>query len=450
MPRRPILARCGLACALGLTALHACGRADSERGQRIVLITLDTLRWSGWMGVDQAAPMPRTVERLRAGMRFDNAFAATSSTQPTHASLFTGLHPWEHGVTRNGLVLGVEHETLAERLRAEGFETRAVIASFPLAGTFGFEQGFLAYDEKFERELRDHATWNEEAVPDNAFYSLGQDVTRRALAQLDAAGAKRQFFWFHYFDPHDPYGDTVGETALDVGALRQAALSRGARPETLLNKARAAYLKDLDSLDAALDVLLERLARDAADFETHVILTSDHGESFGEDGSVGHGTRLTRSQVHVPLGLLSPRVQAGVRDDACGSIDVFATLLDLAGLDSAGGAARSLLGPPPADGGAAFGMRRTYDDPPEEVRVDGSSVALEGRRFFAFVDGVLYGGRADAIELEDEGTALPAGEISQALSRRFAGFEAALDQVRAVERGDDATLEALRALGYTR
>ena len=51
-----------------------------------------------------------------SGARFEDAYAPTSTTAPTHATLFTGLHPWEHGVPRNGRVLADEHVTLAERL----------------------------------------------------------------------------------------------------------------------------------------------------------------------------------------------------------------------------------------------------------------------------------------------------------------------------------------------
>lgn len=446
MARGPSIGLAGLS----LTLLAACG--GSQPKVRVVLITLDTLRWSGWQGVDQDSPMPRTVLRLERGLCFDNAWAATSTTQPTHASLLTGLHPWEHGVTRNGLVLGPERETLPERLRAAGFETRAVVASFPLGSAFGFEQGFATFDQTFELELElaDQATWNRAEVQGNAFYSLAGDVTRRAIAQIDAASAARQFFWFHYFDPHDPYGDAVGEDTLDVGDLRKAAARKSARLDADLRRARALYLKDLDALDGSLDALLARLQRDEREFETHVVITSDHGESFGEDGSVGHGTRVTRAQLHVPLGILSPRVARGVRTDACGSIDVHATLLDLAGLEVPAASARSLLAPPPADGGAAFGMRRTYDDPLEEVRVDGSSVPVDGRRFFAVVDGVLYAGRPGAIVSEDGGAPPVDGELAAALGARFETFEAALQRVRAEERGDETTLEALRALGYTR
>ena len=68
---------------------------------RIVLVTLDTLR------ADGLEKMPATSAYARRGARFERAYSATSTTQPTHASLLTGLHPWEHGVTDNGEVLHI-------------------------------------------------------------------------------------------------------------------------------------------------------------------------------------------------------------------------------------------------------------------------------------------------------------------------------------------------------
>lgn len=439
--------------ALGLllaASLCAAGCGTSEKPQRIVLITVDTLRWNGLAGPSADSPMPRTRARIERGLVFDQAYASSSSTQPSHASLFTGLQPWEHGVVRNGLVLAPEHEAIAEELRAAGFETRAVIASFPLAGAFGFAQGFAAFDETFQLELRDQEHWNDRQVPDNAFYSLGQDVTRRALAQLDLASAPKQFFWFHYFDPHDPYGDAVGEeTLLDVGTLRMAARGPARRLDDLLRQSMAAYLQDLAALDEALEPLFARLERDAERYETHIVLTADHGESFGEDDSFGHGTRVTSAQVHVPLALVSPRVRPGVREDVCGAVDVHATLRELAGLGD-GGAGRSLLAAPPPGGGEAYGLRRDYDEPPQEIRRDGSAVTLDARRFFACVGGVLYAGREGRVERLDGGRTAPAGALGESLSARFADFERLLEANRAVERDDADTLEALRALGYTR
>ena len=80
-------------------------------------------------------------------------------TQPTHATLFTGKHPWQHGVTRNGQILLEERRTVAEELREAGFATRAVVASFPLAGRFWFHY-FDPHDPRMEIRRKSPCPWS--------------------------------------------------------------------------------------------------------------------------------------------------------------------------------------------------------------------------------------------------------------------------------------------------
>ena len=86
-------------------------------------------------------------------MREQRHYASSGTTQPTHASLLTGLHPWQHGLTRNGQALGAELRTVAEVFSAGGYRTGAVIASFPLHESFGFGQGFEVFDDDFESKV---------------------------------------------------------------------------------------------------------------------------------------------------------------------------------------------------------------------------------------------------------------------------------------------------------
>ena len=102
----------GLAGSLALLLAAACTPAKPAVEQRIVLITLDTLR------ADRlASAMPRSLAFAEEGRIFERAYAATSTTQPTHASLFTGLHPWQHGVVRNGIVLAEDGAKMSKSLR---------------------------------------------------------------------------------------------------------------------------------------------------------------------------------------------------------------------------------------------------------------------------------------------------------------------------------------------
>lgn len=449
---------------------------------RVVLVTLDTLRYDallpdghpdgppdGLSADGGGSPMPRLLERARDGALFERFYAATSVTQPSHASMLTGLHPWEHGVTANGQVLDERFETVAEVLREAGFATAAVVASFPVASRFGFAQGFDSFDDRFTESPVDDRRWEGHDVPEDRFYSLADTVTDRALALLEAVGSGPErprdgFLWVHYFDPHDPYGDTGGGPRYHPGRARRA-LEEGRDVEPLLGRFRSAYDRDAAFLDRQLHRLLDTLAAGADRFETHVVLASDHGESFGEEGALAHGLRLTDEQIRVPLVILSPRVAPGRRRDVAGSVDVAPTLLALAGVavDPGEPGSRSLprapsrprdltaapdRGPSP---GRALGMRRTFPDERRteertELRTDGSRHALPRYLFYA----VDPGGRV--VRGNGAGLAGKTQDADPDEARRwtalFRELEGRVEAGGAPDAVDPQALEALRALGY--
>ncbi len=414
----------------------ACARVPRER---IVLITLDTVR------ADALASMPETAAFAARGLVFSQAFAATSTTQPTHASLLTGLHPWQHGVTRNGEVLPEAAVSVAELLAAQGFDTGAVVASFPLTRRFGFAQGFRLYAEELRVPYAER--WEGETVADGRFFTLGEDVTDEALALLGQLAGAKQFLWVHYFDAHDPYGDAAGEAnAMPVAALLQAGREQRADVGELVGRARELYARDLGALDHALARLLTRLASDEG-FLTHVILTADHGESLGEQGCVGHGKRLVPEQVRVPLVLVSPRVRAGQREDTAGSVDVAVTLLALAGLENPFGHGRDLTRSAPS-ASAALGMRRSFAGARPEQLLDGRELPLAGAHFYLARAGRLLSGDAELVLRDDDpGRALDGPEAAE-LRAAFRGLQALLDGTSVETLASEEVKNALRALGY--
>ena len=420
----------------------ACG--TRPRPTRLVLITLDTLRYDAlFEAPDRPSAMALTLARARGGLSFARFYSATSSTQPSHASLFTGLHPWQHGVSHNGIRLADEHTTVAEVLREAGFSTSAVIGSSPVASRSGFGQGFAAYDDE-RAERRAAPEGKAQGEIDERFYRLARRVTDLALAQLDRGGSGKQFCWFHYFDPHAPYGDSgPGPHLRPQDMLRQR--RDGVDISDQVARARQLYDKDVGDLDQHLERLFERLDRDTATYDTHVVVTADHGESFGEDGSLAHGRRLTPGQIHVPFFVLSSRVKPGVRDDIGGSIDVPATLYALAGVRAQAPGGRNLL--VPSESATAFGMRRSFSETEREVRLDGRAYRLDFNLFYAIGDdGRIHVGNAGKI-LPEEGSGEPGG-AARPLQILFESFERQLAGSEGPRDTDPEVQEALRALGY--
>lgn len=291
-------------------------------------------------------PTASAVGRLAArGVLFRFAFAASSSTAPSHASMFTGRYPSFHTVGNdNGRVrLHPSATTLAEVLSAQGFATAAIVSNPVLkAARLGLDQGFDSYDDELEgRELNRKSR---ERYADRA-------VTK-AIARLEALGSRPFFLWLHLQDPHGPYSPPADwrcaeelrgpedDLALAVGSDHSGyhAIPRYQRygEETRLDQYRRRYDCEIAFFDHHLDRLLSRLARDRRWRDTLVIFTSDHGEAFGEDGFYfAHGHSVGLDLVRVPLILAGPGLPRGREvETPVSNVGLFATVLDLLELEA--------------------------------------------------------------------------------------------------------------------
>lgn len=285
-----------------LIALAACTKAPATDAPRsevrpsILLVTLDTTR------ADSIGPEAKGVETpafnalAARGLRFSQAYATTPQTLPSHASMFTGLHPAGHGVHENGRYLKPTHPTLAEVLRSAGYRTAAFVSAFAVARRFGLARGFETYDDFFgEGDAQRGA----------------KETTDRALAYLQELSPKPLFLWVHYYDPHYPYTP----------------------PEPFHTRYREQpYLGEVAAMD-------EQLGRLIAAFEQSVqgpaaiIVAADHGEGLGDHGEAQHGNLLYQATMHVPFVVVGPGVTPGVSNIPISTRRVFHTVLDRAGLD---------------------------------------------------------------------------------------------------------------------
>jgi len=286
-------------------------------GFNVLLVSVDTVRQDrlGCYGYDSARTP--VIDNLAAqGARFDDAVASTPVTLPSHTTIMTGLYPPHHAVRDNGLYrLAEEHETLAERLKAHGYDTAAFVGCFVLDERYGLSQGFDVYDFEVTEagHRRSQPDFNErsaEAVTDSIVRWLGE--------RRDGGAAEPFFAWVHYFDPHLPYRSPLQAQAEFAG--------RG-------------YDAEIAWVDQQLGRLLDELTRLNLIQETLVVLVGDHGESLGEHGEPTHGMFVYESTVRVPFILSSPALFARpfVDDDrVVGLVDVRPTIEDLLGVPRSG------------------------------------------------------------------------------------------------------------------
>ncbi len=304
------------------TTLGVTTEASDGRGQArdVVLITVDTLRFDAVGFFDAAGaeespwrtPTPSLEAIAEEGRVFTFAVAHAPLTLPSHASMLTGLYPYQHGVRENaGFVLPEEARTLAEILKAEGFATAAFVSAFVLDGRFGLSRGFDVYGDRIARGGSFQVSERR-----------GDETVAKALEWWQSQAGQRRFLWLHLFDPHAPY---------DAGSPWS-------------EQATTPYQAEVAAVDAYLRPLLDLFA--AAEPRPLVAFTSDHGEALGDHGELTHGIFAYQSTLQVPLLVWGPGVEPGSDDRLARHIDLMPTLLEGVGLpvpsDLPG---RSLLGP---------------------------------------------------------------------------------------------------------
>ena len=335
---------------LGLVVLLAFGCAPAEPDPveappNLILVTVDTLRadrLSPYTGAEAVTP---EIARLASeGILFENAFTDVSWTVPSVSTFLTGRYPTEHGVRSWHDRLADEETTLPELLHERGYHTAAVVGSFPLTRSFGFAQGFDSYDDRIDNPMgsagdRDAPErWLEQriagwlqwmgAAGDFKGHRDDDEVAGLALAWL-AANPERPFFlWIHFLGPH--LKNVVYDT---------------------LEERIAAYAASVAAVDRQLGRVLAALRGAEFADDTAILFHSDHGESLKEHGLVGHGMDVYDTTARIPMIVKLPGARrAGERvPGLVRNVDVFPTLLELAGIDPPQGVARSLLSEAPAD-----------------------------------------------------------------------------------------------------
>jgi arylsulfatase A-like enzyme len=373
--------------ALAVNRLPEPAGAQAAPGSpNVLLVVLDTVRADhlSLHGYERRTS-PRLEEFARGATVFTRAIAAGDMTLSTHASLFTGMYAREHGAhhpdpERAGpgapAPLADGLETLAERLRAGGYRTFGIVANHGYLGPFfRLNQGFDYWDSRaavawtpakyFLRTALLGAVDGRRASPDEGHraFRTADEIDEEVFALLRRLGDSPSplFLFVNYMDAHFPYVPPPPWDALFPGrdpSLSVEHLDRRRRDvvvrgDAITESERLHLLSQYDGgvayVDECFGKLVDHLQARGGD-DWLVVVTSDHGEAFGERNLMDHGMSVYQDQVFVPLVVKSP-LRGGapppaVVDAPVSSVDVFATILEGAGLEiPPGTAGRPLLSP---------------------------------------------------------------------------------------------------------
>lgn len=329
--------------------------AADPRAPNVLLIVVDTLRADHLDAYGYSRQTSPQLARLaEQGVLFETAIAPSSWTLPSHASMMTGVYPHDHHAEVTDDFLDERHATVAESFRARGYRTAAFSGNVTFFSVkAGMGRGFLHFEDFVYGIAPLFSQISLGGRLQGWLHRLGyrgdlvgrrhaRDINRRVLSWLQATEGRPFFVALNYFDVHDPYAPPEPYRHLFTaekepgGRLSvQLNLYPTMSPQEVQGEV-AAYDGAIRYMDDSLKELWTQLEESGRLRNTVVVVTSDHGEAFGEHGLFTHGNGLCMEEIRVPLILWAPgKVPGNLRIRRPVSLaDVPATLLAFADRDA--------------------------------------------------------------------------------------------------------------------
>lgn len=352
----------------------------SPAGPNVLFVTIDTLRADqlGCYG-HPFVSTPALDGLAKQGARFALHTVQQPQTNPSHASMFTGMYPSSSGI-RIHMVdkLPNNLDSMATLFQKAGYATAGLYSWMSFNPEYSnFQRGFQVYRNLASgpsalssnadvKQVAAQVRTAEEylAVPKTLIQATGYkqavendakgraDVTTDgAIAQLRAFGSSPFFLWVHYFDPHYPFQppgsyasmydpDYTGPVTTNIQTVYDIEQGKLHPTDTDVKYLMALYQGEISFLDSQLSRLFGALDDLGLTSNTVVVVTGDHGEGFGEhadleeNGNFFHPHSLYGTEQAVPLIVRYPgRITPGTVVSAPSqAVDLLPTLLDYAGL----------------------------------------------------------------------------------------------------------------------
>jgi choline-sulfatase len=276
-----------------------------KKPQNVLFVTIDSLRsdmpWNGY----PRAIAPNLSALAEKCTTYDRAYSVSSYTAKSVAAFLSGQYP--STLYRSGFFFasyGTANRFMAEQLHESGIATLAWFGHMYFSRAKGLEQGFDEWRTTpgitFDAQTDNHVT-------SDKMTALGIELLGKPEL------AKKQFFaWAHYMDPHDQY-------------------NRHEEAPSFGNKARDRYDQEIFYTDLWVKKLLDFVDQQSFGKDTYVVISSDHGEAFGEHGMYKHAFELWEVLTRVPLLVCGPGIKAQRIGERRSHIDLVPTFLDLLG-----------------------------------------------------------------------------------------------------------------------
>ena len=348
--------------------------AEKER-QLIMLILIDAMRPDHLGAHGYERPTSPEMDKLAAaGKLYTRVYANAPWTRPSTTCFLTGLNASRHRTQTDKSKLPVDITTMAQRLRRKGWVTNGFSANGNGGSMAGLHKGFGIFEDPSNTYVRkglkqrckrlfgeeiDEKEHQAAVLADCVRYNrlpTGEFLVNRVLEHLEKSRAKKEFLFVFLVDPHDPYGAPPELERKFLGPDFKGKVRRRAHweykndyPKRERFSLMAIYDASIRYADQAIGQLVAGLREQGLYDNTTIFLSADHGEGFGEHGYYLHAYHFVDEIVRIPLIALGPRFSPGKDDRLAQSLDVVATILQLAGVDADDLPGRSLLEPAQED-----------------------------------------------------------------------------------------------------
>ncbi|MFQ5706802.1 MAG: sulfatase [bacterium] len=330
----------------------------------ILLISIDTLRADHLSCYGNRCRTTPNLDRIaEEGLLFTSAYTTASWTPPSHASMFTGLYPSQHGVV-DEYKLNARIPTLAEILSNNGYLTCGFSNNSMVGNIVGLDRGHQFFDEVWVgAEYSNIVSRGLGFLGRKLVQLMGKSdegakvTTRRALKWLgeNICGSMPFYLFIHHIDVHNPmkaprpfryrFLSAALKKKLDMAKIWRVAdnpliclTDHLELNNDEIEALQCIYDEELAYVDFKIGQVLNFLRQRHVLDDTLLIITADHGEHFGEHNLYSHVASLYEPVLHIPMILRYPRlVEGGMRSEKLVQlVDIFPTVLDLLDLQYTG------------------------------------------------------------------------------------------------------------------
>ncbi|MHA1252419.1 MAG: sulfatase family protein [Candidatus Helarchaeota archaeon] len=343
--------------------------------KNVLILNIDALRADHLTCMGYNRNITPNIDNLaNDSIIFENAFSTSSWTRPSICSLFTGKYPSNHEMMIGApFVKPVKSQfdsiTIPQILQEFGYETYGIgfLDVIPFLFKKGFSRSLNILENRpvqilKNRNLNLNYIWS---ITRNIVYGYDKFayyINGQIKKWINKCVKRRKpfFIFVNFLNAHSPWRAPIkfrkkfeypSKSEKLQNLLGNASIKRRFKQMFIklpwsysklikylskrisltndeINILISRYDAEIAYLDTIIGKLIKFLKKNRIYDDTIIILTSDHGESFGEHHLLSHGFHLYDYLIHIPLIIKTLDNDSKRIKNLVSNIDIFPTILD--------------------------------------------------------------------------------------------------------------------------